>query len=177
MNLGGHMNFGGTVDKILSKVVNGSAILSGLLILATALLVCFEVFMRYIVKAPTVWSFDVTTFLILYATYLGAAFTLKEGKHVRVDIVRHWLAHNKVLSLTLDLVINLILAIFWLIITWKTLDEAITAYKLSEVTLSYLRFPLTIPLIGVSVGSLLLFLWIARDIIRDGLNLFDLVRR
>jgi TRAP-type mannitol/chloroaromatic compound transport system permease small subunit len=49
--------------------------------------VTYEVFVRYIVKRPTVWAFDMT--FMMYGTMfmLAGAYTLSRDAHVRADIV------------------------------------------------------------------------------------------
>ena len=71
--------------RLLNTLISVSALVGGLLVLITALLVGFEVIMRYVFNSPTLWTFDVTIFLIMYSAFLGFAFTLREGKHVRLE--------------------------------------------------------------------------------------------
>jgi len=46
-----------------------------------------EVFMRYVMKAPTTWALDVTTMSFGALFMLGAAFALLKGAHVRTDML------------------------------------------------------------------------------------------
>ena len=51
----------------------------------------YEVFVRYVLSAPTSWAFDVT--YIMYGTLfmMGGAYTLSRGGHVRGDFIyRLW---------------------------------------------------------------------------------------
>lgn len=45
-----------------------------------------EVLMRYVWKEPTVWAADMTVMTYGSLFMLGAAYTLREGAHVRTDI-------------------------------------------------------------------------------------------
>jgi TRAP-type mannitol/chloroaromatic compound transport system permease small subunit len=61
------------------------------LILIMTFGVCYEVFMRYFLRAPTSWAFDVS--YIMYGTLfmLGGAYTLSRDGHVRGDFIyRLW---------------------------------------------------------------------------------------
>ncbi|MBU8542318.1 MULTISPECIES: TRAP transporter small permease subunit [Roseomonadaceae] len=55
------------------------------LILALTLAICYEVFARYLFRAPTSWAFDMS--YILYGTLfmMAGAYTLSRGGHVRAD--------------------------------------------------------------------------------------------
>jgi TRAP-type mannitol/chloroaromatic compound transport system permease small subunit len=63
----------------------------GWLILVLTLGVSYEVFVRYVLRAPTTWAFDFS-----YITYgalflMAGAYTLSRGGHVRADVVyRLW---------------------------------------------------------------------------------------
>lgn len=46
-----------------------------------------EVFMRYVMKAPTTWALDVTTMSFGALFMLGAAYALLKGAHVRTDML------------------------------------------------------------------------------------------
>jgi TRAP-type mannitol/chloroaromatic compound transport system permease small subunit len=59
----------------------------GWLILVLTLGVSYEVFVRYVLSAPTTWAFD-----FAYITYgalflMAGAYTLSRGGHVRADVV------------------------------------------------------------------------------------------
>jgi TRAP-type mannitol/chloroaromatic compound transport system permease small subunit len=63
----------------------------GWLILVLTLGTCYEVFVRYVLRAPTTWAFDFS-----YITYGGlflmaGAYTLSRNGHVRGDVIyRLW---------------------------------------------------------------------------------------
>lgn len=54
--------------------------------LALVLLLTFEVFMRYVLSRPTIFSYEVSTMIGVTITAGGLAFTHKYHGHVRVDV-------------------------------------------------------------------------------------------
>ena len=53
--------------------------------------VCYEVFMRYIVGAPTTWAYDVSYILYGSLFIMAGAYTLAHRAHVRADVLyRLW---------------------------------------------------------------------------------------
>ena len=76
------------------------------LILILTLGVSYEVFVRYVLGAPTTWAFDFS-----YITYgalflMAGAYTLSRGGHVRADVVyRLWKPRTQA---TMDLVLYVI---------------------------------------------------------------------
>ena len=59
---------------------------SALLIIPLTLVVIYEVIMRYVFNAPTVWGFEATTFIYGVHFMLGLAYTAVHDGHVKVDI-------------------------------------------------------------------------------------------
>src|SRR5687768_5944937 len=76
------------------------------LILVLTLAVSYEVFVRYALRAPTTWAFDIS-----YITYgamflMAGAYGLSRGSHVRADVVyRLWKPRTQA---TMDLVLYII---------------------------------------------------------------------
>jgi TRAP-type mannitol/chloroaromatic compound transport system permease small subunit len=57
-----------------------------LILVLTAVMV-FDVIMRYVFNAPTVWGFDISYMLGGTFFILGMGYTLLKDKHVRVDVI------------------------------------------------------------------------------------------
>src|SRR3954470_9559605 len=79
-----------TAQKFLhgvDRVSDWSGKLFSWLILVLTLVVCVEVFKRYILNAPTAWIFDVDN--IIYGTLfmMCGAYTLSQDGHVRGDFL------------------------------------------------------------------------------------------
>ena len=47
---------------------------------------CYEVFVRYALDDPTSWAFDMSYLMYGAIFYMGGAYTLSRGGHVRADI-------------------------------------------------------------------------------------------
>jgi TRAP-type mannitol/chloroaromatic compound transport system permease small subunit len=63
----------------------------GWLILVLTLGVSYEVFVRYVLRAPTTWAFDISYISYGAMFLMAGAYTLSRGGHVRADVVyRLW---------------------------------------------------------------------------------------
>ena len=47
---------------------------------------CYEVFVRYVLNAPTSWAFDFSYLMYGAMFYMAGAYTLSRGGHVRADM-------------------------------------------------------------------------------------------
>jgi TRAP-type mannitol/chloroaromatic compound transport system permease small subunit len=100
-------------------------------ILILMAVVCYEVFMRYVMRSPTGWAYD--TSYILYGTMfmMAGAYTLSRDGHVRADVVSRLLPNR--LKAVLDIFLYLIfffpgvLALFWM--GW---DFAAASWRIGE---------------------------------------------
>lgn len=66
----------------------------------------YEIFMRYVFVAPTLWAYDISRFLYGGMFMLGAGYALSKGVHIRADFIyRNWQPRNQgKVDLTLYLV-------------------------------------------------------------------------
>jgi TRAP-type mannitol/chloroaromatic compound transport system permease small subunit len=79
-----------TVQRFLhgvDRISDWSGKLFAWLIVVLMLVVCVEVFKRYILNAPTAWIFDVSSMLYGALFMMCGAYTLSQNGHVRGDFL------------------------------------------------------------------------------------------
>ena len=60
-------------------------------VLVLAASTCFEVFMRYVLNAPTSWAFDMSYMMYGALFMMSGAYAMSRGSHVRGDFIyRTW---------------------------------------------------------------------------------------
>jgi TRAP-type mannitol/chloroaromatic compound transport system permease small subunit len=72
--------------KFIDKIIVWQAEVSAQLMTLLVLIMCLEVFLRYVLKTPTVWGLEFTTFLFGMHFLLGYSYTEHHHGHVNVDI-------------------------------------------------------------------------------------------
>jgi TRAP-type mannitol/chloroaromatic compound transport system permease small subunit len=126
----------------------------GWLILVLTLGTSYEVFVRYVLIAPTTWAFDFS-----YITYGGlflmaGAYTLSRNGHVRGDVIyRLWPPRvQAALDLTLFIIFFLPAVLAWIYAGWQFAKMSIAFREVSIFSPAGIPvFPLKalIPLTGV----------------------------
>ena len=53
---------------------------------AIGLFVCFEVFMRYVLTAPTIWVDEISRIFQVWAAFLAISYVLKNKAHIIIDV-------------------------------------------------------------------------------------------
>lgn len=61
------------------------AYLAGIIVFAISIIVTCTAVWRYAGFRPPAWTFQFTEYALLWFTFLGAAWLLREGGHIRID--------------------------------------------------------------------------------------------
>ena len=149
--------------RLVSVIVITGGLVGAALLFTVTLTTFYEVIARYLLGRPTSWSLDYGIYLVMWGTFLGAGYTLKWRGHICVEVLveklsKEWRRNLKIMVYALSLV-------FCIILAWRGLVSCLDAYEYSEVTLSYSRTPLYVPMLSIPVGSALMVLEIISQII------------
>ena len=72
---------------VFDLIIETMAFMAGILLLAVTVFVSYAVLIRYFNFKPPVWVLQFTEYALLWITFLGAAWLLREGGHIRIDTV------------------------------------------------------------------------------------------
>lgn len=141
-----------------------AALLSGLATLILAVMISFDVLMRYFFNRPQLIVDEVGPYLLLVVIFGAAAQTFRVGGHVRVDLVtayvprpaRAWL---RVVNLTLGIA-------FLAVVIWVTTQSALTAFRYGRVS-AVLLYPLWMPMLLIPAGLFLMALCMVETLRRQ----------
>lgn len=93
-------------------------IISAVIIITVTVLTDYEVLMRYAFDSGQSWVTEITDNLILFMTFFGVAWLLKEDGHVAIDILYVGLSQKK--QQKIDLIIDVLCLVACVIITWHS---------------------------------------------------------
>ena len=146
--------------KLFDRIINIMTYLAGILLVFIMLSVCLEVILRSFFNRPQIWVTEVTECLLLYITFLGTAWLLREEGHVKVDIILDRLKPKTItflgiLSSLIGLFVSLILAIYGLSVTWNYFQRGIYTPTAMEI-------PVFAILLIIPIGSSMLFIQFMR---------------
>jgi len=142
-------------------------------VLAMVVTIAYDVILRYVFRAPTVWQYDTSYMLGGSVIILGAGYVHLKRRHVRVDLIYNHLPSRA--RLILDVVFTLLF--FFPLLTGLIIVSAgyaIHAYQVKEFSEVGFWRPLMWPFRSViPVGLAVLWLQGLANFIRD---LFMLVK-
>jgi TRAP-type mannitol/chloroaromatic compound transport system permease small subunit len=74
--------------RVIERISRIFGAIAAALVLVLIALMAYEVALRYVFKAPTVWSYDLSTMTMGAVFVLSIGYTLATNAHVRVDILK-----------------------------------------------------------------------------------------
>ena len=154
---------------IFDRAITIMMIVSGVLILLDALFVTIDVLMRYAFSITYIGIFELTEYSLLWMTFMGAAFIMRNNGHVRVDAVINLL--NPKNGAILNIIASVISLFILMVVTFYsaklTLHDLQTGFILSGI-LRPVKWPIEII---IPIGFFMLFLQLVRNASKQFENL------
>jgi len=72
--------------KFIDQISEATGKFAAWMFFAIGVFITYEVFMRYVFTAPTIWVDETARIMQIWATYLGAAFALKHRQMITIDV-------------------------------------------------------------------------------------------
>ena len=131
------MTIAGT-RRVIFSVFETIAIIAFLAMLASSLL---QVFFRYAINSPLMWTEELARLMCVVTTYFGSVAVLIAREHIRVDSIDGWLQGRS--AAVLNLIVDLLIAWFmvalmigcWLMVsaTWTTYTASMPWFRMGYV--------------------------------------------
>lgn len=148
--------------QIIDRIADVGGYLSGWLVPLMMVLVVVEVFMRYVLHKPLLVADEFSAYLLVALSYLGLAYTWRQGGHVRITILMQHLPSRFASWLRL---FGLIVTFLFLLGLSKAGHKMIMyALKMDLRSETFFTFPLFWPQLTVFIGFILLTLLVAAEI-------------
>jgi TRAP-type C4-dicarboxylate transport system permease small subunit len=152
------------IRTILEKIAYLGGYYSGWLVPLMMVLVVVEVFMRYVLHQPLMVADEFSAYMLVAVSYLGTAYTWRQGGHVRVTVLVSRLSSRVSSWMRLT---GLILVFIFMIELDRVSYKMITyALQINLRSSTWLMFPLFWPQLTVFVGFVLLTLLLVVDIVQ-----------
>ncbi len=138
-----------TKKSLLDKLV-------GWFIGILVLVACFILFLNVVLRElgySLKWAEELTRFLIVWITFIGASMCVQDGSHVGIDVLPSRLGEKG--KLVLSIIINLVCMAFTAVITYLGIKMVSQALNYNQKTPA-LMISMAVPYIGVPVGCALM---------------------
>lgn len=148
------------LGSVFDWFVDWLAYLTGAIFIFIMIAVTVDVSSRKLFGVPIQWVDEVTGYLLLYVTFLGATWLLKREGHVSVDVVVERL--NQRTRLWLNMIISILIGALCLIMACSGVFATLDVYRRGVFTVTILEVPLALLVAVIPLGFFLLFIQFLR---------------
>ena len=141
-----------------------SGFLAALGLLTMALMMCYEIVVRYVFNSPTAWVTEISTYLLVAVVFLGLACAQRNNSHVQVELWVDRLSRKS--RLTIEQITQWISLFFVGVLGWQMASFNVREFVNGTRDWGLLSTPQWIPEMSVSVGLGIFVLSILVDLYR-----------
>jgi TRAP-type C4-dicarboxylate transport system permease small subunit len=157
-------NFLNQLFNLFEGLSRLGAVLAEICLVLLLMLVFNEVIARYVLNKPTLYSVELSEYLLLFVAFMAAGWVMQNNRHVRMHSVINLMPVR--VRHVLDICTSCIVLVFCLILVWEGAEASLTALAGGYHSSSLLNVPLWIPYAIIPIGSLILSLQILVRIVR-----------
>lgn len=136
--------------RIVERLSDAAGYFSSAAIIIATLVIVHQVVARYVFNIPTIWQVEMAVYLLIAATFIGAAYGLKENSHINIELVTGLLSTKP--KRILDLATSIVSLCFCVYIAWKGGVMWLEAYEGGWTSESLYSVPLVYPYAIIPIG-------------------------
>ncbi|MPY76972.1 MAG: TRAP transporter small permease subunit [Actinophytocola sp.] len=142
--------------RIVERVSTWFGYISAALVLVSMLVISYAAVLRYVVGASTIWQTELVTYLLMFAAFCGAAYGLRHGDHVKIDLVVDRLGQRtrrivRLIAAILGFCFVVAIAVMAFDMWWESTTEGRTSSSAWNVPLT---FPHAVLPLGMTLVAL-----------------------
>lgn len=152
------------MSRGLERVTDALGWLGAWLFFAVGGMITYEVVMRYLFNAPTIWAEELSRFFQLWATYLAAAFVLRHRRLIAITVLVHQLTGRaRQVADSLSLVFIGVFSVYAIV---YGVQIALESVRIGRATSTMLTVPQWTTEVAIPVGFALLLAQAAVELVR-----------
>ena len=127
------------ISTIINRISLYAAYAAGICATLLVVLVLAEICRRTFFNSSFLWTFEISSWLLVAFAFLGMGYTLQSGGHVRVTLLTSRLP--ELVQTWLELILSLIGAGMFIYFAFFLFEGMVSAYQMGEVGTSVLEPP------------------------------------
>jgi TRAP-type C4-dicarboxylate transport system permease small subunit len=151
--------------RAIERLGRLGGLLGEIAIVFMVLSISYDVFMRYVMLAPTIWALEVNTFLLMFLCLVPAADALNAGSQIQITFLTDRLSPRA--RRRLGHIGHLVAILFSAVMVWKGSAMTWAAFQHNDRMSTSLGTPLAIPYLFIPLGFGLLALTYAARLAAD----------
>jgi TRAP-type C4-dicarboxylate transport system permease small subunit len=154
------------LDRVLDLLNGVMAGIAATMVIFMMLAISYSVMMRYLFNRPIAWIVEISSYLMLYITFLGTAWLLRREGHVEIDLFTGRLTPKQ--RAILRSVTSVGGTIVGFVLTWKGVLITIDYFGRGVMAMDILNTPQYLLMAIIPIGGFLLMIEFILRIFRFG---------
>jgi C4-dicarboxylate transporter, DctM subunit len=136
-----------TIDAAAGALAAAGGFLAGMTLLAMLFIIIYEVVARRFFSAPTFWSIELVTYLMLWFGFLTLAVCQRQGRHIYVDlIVGHFSPRTAAIWKFIPLIFTLVFLVILFLTAWGNFQHSFLTGERTPTVWEPLVWPMKLAL-------------------------------
>ncbi|WP_158231673.1 TRAP transporter small permease [Sporosarcina sp. P18a] len=151
------------INKLFDSIINFMAILGRVVIIIISLLIIVDIVSLKFFSNQFSWILEVSEYLLVFLTFLGVAWLLREDGHIKLDLLLNRLSEKnrtrmEIVNSCIGAIISLIITVYGFLATWNL-------YMRDIKTETILEIPRSMLIVIIPVSFLFVFVQFIRNIL------------
>ncbi|PIC70203.1 hypothetical protein CSV77_08970 [Sporosarcina sp. P16b] len=151
------------INKLFDSIINCMAILGRVVIIIISLLIIVDIVSLKFFSNQFSWILEVSEYLLVFLTFLGVAWLLREDGHIKLDLLLNRLSEKnrtrmEIVNSCIGAIISLIITVYGFLATWNL-------YMRDIKTETILEIPRSMLIVIIPVSFLFVFVQFIRNIL------------
>jgi TRAP-type mannitol/chloroaromatic compound transport system permease small subunit len=164
------------LDNWIGRISQSLMLVTGILVLLMAFLATYGVLRRYAFSSPEPYSYELSTICLLWSGVLAVAGVEWLDRNVRNDLVSSRFP-QAMRDIVLGFVGPLLALIFCAVLDWKSIENALYALRIGQVTASPWALPLAPIKFVIPLGYTLLCLVLLSKVCHGFITVKNIVQK
>ena len=143
-----------TLPAIFDRILDFFFFIATVILALVALMMLADIFLRTFFSAPIIGTIEISGYALLYITFFGAAWLLRDEGHVVVDLVINQM--NIRVKRILNIISSIAGSMMCFILTWSSANATWYAFSTNYHGVAELETPLYVVIIAIPIGLFLL---------------------
>ncbi|MCP4402986.1 MAG: TRAP transporter small permease, partial [bacterium] len=138
------------ISAIINRISLYAAYVAGVFAFLLIAIVLAEIIRRTFFNSSFLWTFEISSWLLVAFAFFGMGYTLQSGGHVRISLLTSRLP--QLVQTWLELILSLIAAAMFAYFTIFIFEGMVSAYQMGETGTSVLEPPVYLLWAAAAVG-------------------------
>lgn len=126
------------INRLLHQMIDWMAILARIVTIFIVLIIFTDILTVNLFNYSLPWAIEISEYLLVFLTFLGAAWLLREDGHIKLDLVLNALREKsrvrlEMINSVIGLIISLVLAVSGFIATYNLYERGVKTEAVIEL--------------------------------------------